>query len=313
VTQQPNRGECRVPDFLVIGAQKCGTTTLYEDLRSHPDIGIADKESSVLAGDDSLERDSVSVRDALLRRYRVELPHRPPGGVLGEVATSYAMLPMHSDVVDNAAMLVPGAKIIYIVREPLSRVISHHHHDFGLGLVGPDINLAVHHHAPLLDNTRYATQIKPWLDAFGRDSVLVLRFEDYIADRQAGANTVFEFLGLSPFSLPHPDDVHNAADAKHVAVGRAGRLAQTKLYRSTLRKLAPESLRRAVATRLLPKAPPRPAPPRPETVAFILDQLWPEVDQLASLLKTDPWWQPTEVDAPSAVRGDHLGESDVGR
>lgn len=278
----------RLPDFLVIGAQKCGTTTLYEDLRSHPCIRIADKESSVLI-DGERPRAELSA-ERLRRGYAAALPHRVPGGLLGEVATTYAMLPQYPAVVPNALRVLPHLKIIYIVREPVSRVISHHHHDFALGLTGPDINRAVHDHPVLLANTRYATQIKPWLEAYGPQAVLVLRFEDYVADRQTGMSNVLEFLGTSPFRLPDANTVHNAADAKRIRSGVLGRVALSKVYRSRFRSLIPEEIRRVVSQNMLPKAPPRPDPPRPETIEFIVEQLWPEVQQLARLQSTGPWW-----------------------
>lgn len=286
----------RLPDFLVIGAQKCGTTTLFEDLRSHPAIRLAEKESSILLGGRKTRNPdpNASVPD-LRRRYSAALPRRAAGGVLGEVATTYTMLPENSGVVPNAASVVPDAKIIYIIREPVSRVVSHHHHDFALGLTGPDINTAVYDHPPLIDNTRYATQLKPWLGAYGHDSVLVLRFEDYVRNRQCGAASVFEFLGVPPFRLPDTAVIHNSAETKHVAVGPLGRLADSDIYRNRIRPLISGRMRRMMSGNLLPKAPPRPDPPSPDTVAYVIEQLQPEVDELADLLGTERWWDLAEV------------------
>lgn len=285
----------RLPDFLVIGAQKCGTTTLYQDLCSHPAIALADKESSILLGSDHRNRDQELTKLQLRSRYDRVLPRRPAGGLLGEVATPYAMLPEHPAVVANARRALPNAKIIYIVREPVSRVISHHHHDFSLGLAEPDINSAVRNHAALLNNSRYATQIAPWLRHYGPKNVLVLRFEDYVADRQTGASTIFNFLGVSQFRLPDPESVYNAADSKRVGMGALGRVARSKFYRSRVRPFVSASLRRHTSSRLLPKAPPRPDPPRAETVAYLVDTLWPEVDRLATLIGTRPWWDSETV------------------
>lgn len=298
----------RLPDFLVIGAQKSGTTTLFEDLRSHPDIGIGEKESSVLIGTAPDSRGLT--RDELRRRYDSILPYRAPSRLLGEVATTYAMLPQHPWVINNATRVIPETKIVYVVREPVSRVVSHHHHDFGLGLTGPDINVAVYDHPPLLDNTRYGTQIEPWLDAYGSDSVLVLRFEDYVANRQVGASKVFEFLGVSAFQLPDSEVVYNAAGTKHVGVGALGWVASNNLYRSRVRPLVPESIRRQLAGMFLPKAPPRPGPPTPRTIAFLVRELWPEVIKLADLLRTDLWWDRDEVLRSWLGRDAPTGHSD---
>lgn len=285
-----------LPDFLVIGAQKCGTTTLFEDLRSHPGIGLADKESSVLLGSATASGDGIELpEEDLCASYARTLPRGASGCLLGEVATGYSMLPRYPNAISNAVRVLPNAKIIYIVREPVARVVSHHHHDFGYGLTGPDINTSVHTHEELLNNSRYATQIQPWLDAYGSDAVLVLKFEDYVADRQASSAKVFSFLGVHPSPLPDPQLVHNAGESKRVGVGLLGRVAHSELYRTHIRGQLPESMRRRLSGRLLPKAPPRPAPPSPETVQFVINELWPEVTRLAELLGTDPWWDRDDV------------------
>lgn len=278
-----------LPDFIVVGAQKCGTTTLYEDLRKHSKIRIADKESSALLGETTDEAN-------LRQRYAEAFQNRPPSATLiGEVATTYTMLPHHPEAAGNACQLVPNAKVIYIVREPVSRVISHHHHDFGLGLVGPDIDAAVRSHPPLLDNSRYATQIRPWFDAFGPSSVRVVRFEDYVADRATGAAELFEFLDLTSEDLGAIEVVHNAAESKRIAVGWRNSISQNEFYRRRIRPLISESMRGRLTSLILKRAPERPAPPSPQTVDYIVDQLWPEVDELARLLNTDPWWDRQQV------------------
>lgn len=272
----------RPVDFLVVGAQKCGTTTVYEDLRAHPRIHIAEKESSVLTGG---RPDAEDLRS----RYRAALRSAPPEGIRGEVSTTYTMLATHPEVVENARQ-IPGLRVIYIVRDPLLRTISHHHHDFTLGLVGPDINEAVVQRPELVDHSRYATQLRPWLDLVGPERVQVVRFEDYMADRASGARQLFEHLGADPDDA-HPDDVvHNAADTKVVAIGRWRAISTSRLYRRAIRPLIPEAARRRMMKAVLPGAPPRPAGPSDSTLAHLVEQLDDEVDDLASMLGTAPWW-----------------------
>ena len=237
------------PDFWVIGAQKCGTTTLYEDLRLHTSVELAAKESSVLIGAGLTSTD-------LHRRYEKTFEKTPDGGIRGEVSTRYAMLPSSPGVPEAAVSVAPDARIVYLVREPLARVISHHHHDFTLGLTGPDIDEAVYTHPPLIDNTRYATQVEPWMTAFGKDRVLVVRFEDYMSDRAAGLADILAFIGAPEHETIDPGDVaHNAAETKHVAIGRWRRISQSSLYRDVVRPLMPEVIRRRVNQVVLPKAP----------------------------------------------------------
>ena len=137
------RAMSRLPDLIVIGAQKCGTTTLWEDLRGHPRVHLGEKESRVLSG-------GPLDRAELVSRYARQFRGAKEGAVLGEVSTRYAMLPDDPDAPANARSVAPRAQIVYIVRDPLDRVVSHHHHDFGLGFVGPDIDEAVESYPSLL-------------------------------------------------------------------------------------------------------------------------------------------------------------------
>jgi Sulfotransferase domain len=278
----------RLPDFLVIGAQKCGTTTLYEDLRSHPSIAMPEKESSGL----------LSARSA--HEYARLFPDGD--GVVGEIATTYSMQP-EVDVVGRAHELVPEARIVYIVREPLARTISHHHHDFALGLVGPDIDVAVREHPPLVQNSRYATQLWPWLAAYGPERVRVIRFEDYVRDRVGECARLCRFLDLSPHTFD-ATLVANAAGDKVVASGAWATLSASRPYRALVRPLMSERARRLLMARVLPKAPPRPEPPSRATVDHLVATLKPEVEELARQLSTERWWD-LEAEADRMARPDH--------
>lgn len=267
-----------VPDFLVIGAQKCGTTTLYEDLRAHPNINILEKESSWL------------LEDPGSSATRGSKPFdRPPGHLTGEVSTKYSMLPL-IDAVGAAKNRLRTVKVIYIVRDPVARVVSHHHHHLAAGLVDPDINVAVRECAELVDNSRYATQIRPWMDAFGAESVRVVKFEDYVSDRAEGSRSLHSFLGVEAIHLPGLDVAHNISTEKRVATGAWARLRSTPAYRQGLRKVLPESMRRKITHRVLPAPIERPEAPTPDTLEWLVTELAAEVTGLASLLEELPWW-----------------------
>ena len=168
--------------------------------------------------------------------------------MLGEVSTRYAMLPDDPDAPANAWSVAPRAQIVYIVRDPLDRVISHHHHDFGLGYVGADINDGGRE-LPVAARTtrRYAIQVTPWLEVFGPDQVTVVKFEEYVADRSAGCSALLRLVGIDE-SYDPGDEVHNAADTKHIASGGWARVTQHPAYR-TVRPLLGETVRRRLGRR----------------------------------------------------------------
>lgn len=278
------------PDFLVIGAQKSGTTTLWEDLRAHPDVAMAEKESDGLLDPDVL---AAAGQD----RYARLFPRGP--GLRGEVCTNYSTLPYHHEAARRAFELNPNARIIYIVREPLSRVISHHHHDYGLGLCGPNINVEIQRHPSLLDNTRYGTQLAPWVGLFGTKNTLVIRLEDYSSDRSATLAGVQTFIGLDK-SPARDTEIHNSSTNKVIAKGVWARVSRNPIYRSIARPLIPEQLRRRLLSSLLTPAPPRPDPPSREALEHLAAELKPEVALLSKLTGTPPLWDLDEELATQA-------------
>ena len=124
-----------------------------------------------------------------------------------------------------------------------------------------DIDADVQRHPELVHYSCYATQVDSWRRAFGPEAVKVIRFESFVADRQANADAIFAFLGVRPWTLPAPDEVHNAASDNVVAVGLWQRLSESPLYRQTLRRILSERARRRLLGLVLPKARPRPAGP----------------------------------------------------
>src|SRR5690606_23331818 len=92
----------------------------------------------------------------------------------------------------------PDVRIIYLVREPIARAISHYRFDFAHGWVSADADRELLHHARYVNAGRYAFQITPWIGAFGRRQVHIERFEDFIGDRPAALARICGFLGVAP-------------------------------------------------------------------------------------------------------------------
>ncbi len=114
----------RLPDFLIIGAQKAGTTTLYRDLLANPAIFLPiDKEPGNLCEDDLL---TDTGRSAYARHFA----NASTDQLCGEATTSHTKRPDVLGVPARARRLLGDKlKVIYLVREPISRIISHHHHE----------------------------------------------------------------------------------------------------------------------------------------------------------------------------------------
>ncbi len=282
----------RLADFLIIGAQKAGRTTLYRDLRANPAIFLPiDKEPGNLCEDDVL---TDTGRSAYARHFAGARRHQ----ICGEATTGYTKRPDILGVPARARRLLGDKlKVIYLVRDLISRIISHHHHELTSGQVSCGIDEAVRTIPRYIDYSRYAMQITPWLNELGPEQVLIIHFESYIETRVKTLASVCKFLGVAP----RPDTVregiaYNRSAGKPVPVGPMAAMRKSSLYRRFLRPLLSASAKDKIRAALLPKEANRPDPPDLKTVRWLVDQLRNDVEELAAIMgRTDPLWDLQEV------------------
>ncbi len=204
-----------LPDFLILGAQKAGTTALYAYLRRHPDItGPSWKE--------------VSYFDRHYARgpswYRGNFPNllRSRGELVGEASPSYLFHPLGPERVKE---LVPEARLIALVRNPVDRALSHYNHELALGRESLSFEEALAAEEERLDGEverlcadpryfsrawwshtykargRYAEQLERWLEVFPQEQLLILPSEELLAEPEQAHGRVLEFLGAAPQAL----------------------------------------------------------------------------------------------------------------
>ena len=195
-------------------------------------------------------------------------------------------------VEDVLAQCGEGLRAIYVVREPIARVSSHHHHEHHEGLLPADLEDAVREHPSLIDYTKYAYQVEPWIDAFGADRVRVLRFEDYTRARTETTGELQAWLGLDPKpGLVQADQVFNKSEGKPVMTGKWSAVRQNPLYDKVIRPLLSQGVKDRLRGALLPKAKTERQPPRPETAERILDAVAEDHEKLRVLMGLDaPVW-----------------------
>jgi hypothetical protein len=201
-----------LPDFLILGAQKAGTTALYAYLRWHPGIaGPSFKEVSFF--------DRHYARGE--RWYRAHLPARPRG-IVGEASPSYLFHPLAPE---RVARMLPNVRLIALLRNPVDRAFSHYQHEVALGreelsfedaLAREDERMRGELDHMLADPTyfsyawwnytyaargRYAEQLERWFAAFRRDQLLVLLTDELAADTAGTYRQVLAFLGVEEREL----------------------------------------------------------------------------------------------------------------
>lgn len=240
----------RKPGFLIIGAMKAGTTSLYEDLRRLPGIYLPpDKEPNDLVDP---EIDQPTRQAAYFGRFAAA----PEGALCGEASTAYAKRPTHEGVAERAlAILGPELRIIYMRRDPIRRIISHYKHLWGLGLEGRPLNDAVLEDPTYVAYSCYDYQLEPWRAAFGHEQILVIDFERYVSEHQAVIKEVAAFLG-QPAPTSIETSHRNASDGKRIV--KKGSLWETfrssRLYLYRVKPLLPTRLRDQIKALILPRA-----------------------------------------------------------
>lgn len=279
-----------LPGFLVIGAMKSGTTTVYRDLSAQPRIfAPVDKEPEALLSDEVFTPQGLARYERLFRKARADQ-------LCFEASTGYTKLPDLCGAAERAARLRdefggPG-KAVYVVRNPVKRLISQHYHEYSAGEMGPDIERAVREHPKLINYSKYTMQVGPWIEALGRENVKIVLFEQYMADRDGGLFELCGFLGVEfdPASLDMESRA-NRSEGKAVHNRLSRWMAANPVYRKLVREALSDGLRDKLRGLVSSKAPPRPGPPSEETVALIERAVWADAEKLGELLGLpgSPW------------------------
>ena len=233
--QLPDAVRAALPTFFVIGAPKAGTTSLHEYLAEHPQVAMSEpKEPMCFQPPHWVTR---------LGEYQHLFAQR--AAVRGESSTAYTAYPWAPDVPGRVRATVPEAKLIYVVRDPIPRMLSHYAQNVWDGFpVRPFDELMADLEHPLnmpVWASRYATQLERWLEHFPRDRILVFDARDLREQRAETLRRVFAFLSVDPdFVSPAWDREHNTASshAKPNALGRRlGGVGERLARRPGLRRM----------------------------------------------------------------------------
>ncbi len=299
----------RLPDFLIIGAMKAGTTTLFRDLETNPGIFFPRKKEL-----GHLTRDEV-LTEAGRRDYARHFRRARADQKAGEASTDYTKLPTYPGCPRRVRELLgPDVRLIYLVREPIARTVSQHHHSYNSGKLPRSFDEALERNPTLLEYSRYAMQLEPWLETFGREAVMVIRFEDYVANRQATADAAARFVGVTDTKCDVDETrVFNKSKGHPVTRGAWCYIRDNPIYRRILWPMLPAGLIEWVRHTFLPRIEEDPIPPSPETLEKLAEALEPEVERFRALLgRTDAFWNmaatleqrhkkaPTRVSAPES-------------
>jgi hypothetical protein len=220
------------PDFLLIGAKRGGSTSIYRNLVATPGVAPLFPRRSQIKGtyyfDVEYERGErwylSHFPTAIGRAARADDDGTP--AIVGEASPYYLS---HPHAAGRAAALLPGARIIVALRDPVRRAHSHYQErvrqrietrpTFAEAIAAEPSRLegewermsadpryvsSAHLNFGYLAQSAYDRGLQRWLSAYGRDRVLILRSEDFYADERSTLDEIRRFLGLGPVELPAP-------------------------------------------------------------------------------------------------------------
>ena len=121
----------------------------------------------------------------------------PDGALLGEASTHYTKLPTYPDTVCRMHKFLPDARLIYVMRHPVDRLVSHYMHEWSMGVISCDINEAVSRYPELIAYSQYASQLQPYFETYGRENLLPVFFDRLIDSPQQELERICGFIGYT--------------------------------------------------------------------------------------------------------------------
>lgn len=176
------------PEFIIIGAMKCATSTLHAQFAKQRGVFMTTPKEPNFFSDDDVHGRGVGW-------YRGLFDAAPGGAIRGESSTHYTKLPTHPCTVDRLLAYGASPRLIYVMRDPVDRLVSQYIHEWTEKRAGGSIDDAVEAVPGLVDYGRYAMQLAPWIEAFGRERILLVFFERLRADPQGQLERVCGFIG----------------------------------------------------------------------------------------------------------------------
>lgn len=233
-----------LPNFIIIGAMKCGTSTLHEQLARQSGIFMTEpKEPNYFSNDEIYGSGE---------RWYKGLFAASAGAILrGESSTHYTKLPTYPKTVERMRALLPDLKLIYVMRHPVDRLVSHYIHEWSMRVIDVPIERAVEKHDELVEYGCYWKQLQPFFASYGQSNVLPVFLEHMQREPQAALERVCRFLGYAGAPKWREDVARRNVSAERLRLNPLSRaLIENPVLAHIRRAIVPSGLRNAIKARL---------------------------------------------------------------
>lgn len=253
-------------DFLIIGAAKAGTTSLYNNIKDHPEIAVPLAKEVPFFNHKQLYDKGL---DWYLKQW---FSSAPPDAKLGTVTPQY-MYNRDASVEETAKRIkkaLPNVKIVAMLRHPISRAFSHHKSALrrdNIADFATSVNNILEKDPKNIDELRegqwssrelfifgseYYKNLEPFFKIFPRENILILFMDDFIADQKKVLKQFFEFIGVE--SSYTPDNLgknYNKGGSKPLIPFLTPKyLHRFKLIRRIWRAVMPYKIRKFVEEKI---------------------------------------------------------------
>jgi len=285
------------PNFFIVGAMKCGTTSLNEYLKHHPEIFMSEiKEPHYFSK--SIEYDSIFLGEHLIsekEEYLHLFENVKDEKIVGEASTTYLPDPEAPKLIHQ---IVPNARILISVRDPVERALSHYspliQSQHKIGTFHEQIQDEFKHlkdndisKLGLLKCGLYFEGIKRYLDIFEKNHVKIIIFEELVKNTQGILEEILRFLGVTSTIHNFKPQVHNPYRISRGPISKS--ILWNNILSNLARKFLSESTRKSLSTQILQKKSSKPEMEVKDR-NFLIDFYQNDVQKLQDLLgKKLPW------------------------
>jgi hypothetical protein len=269
--------EPALPNLVIIGAAKAATTSLHYYLSLHPQVCMSEpKKTQFFVEPGNWQRG--------VQWYKSHFDAAAP--VRGEASPPYTAHPFHPGVAERMASIIPDARLIYLVRDPVDRLVAGYIHavsdgreDRSLGAALADFDKSI-----LFQTSRYHFQIKQYLPYYPLERILIVEQEFLRRERRATLRQIFNFLEIDP-NFEHPGffKEKNISSSKR-RKNSLGLAIQNSLVGRVVKRFPREWRSQIHATLYKPFSTPIPRPVvDPELRQRLADTLGPDVQSFRKL------------------------------
>lgn len=239
-----------LPNFLIIGAMKSGTTTLQTQLVAQPGIFMTTPKEPNFFSDDAVYARGMGWYHSLFNEAA-------PGDLMGEASTHYTKLPTYPETLGRMADVLQAPRLIYVIRDPVERALSQYLHEWSRGSVGENVAAAFADTPEFIAYSHYPMQLAPYIERFGLESLLLTSLEQIKADPERELARIGVHIGApNPLLWDHNLGAQNVSRDRARALPFHRFLVRNSVARTLRRALVPKSVRNRIRnTRLRPERP----------------------------------------------------------